>query len=310
MRKIYTKTVFVFDSKTGQFNVDENESQHHFISDDAPVMEMRGGGGSDRSTVTNVTKTDPWSAQQPYLQEGFKQILEAFGKGEMPAYYPGSTVAQFDPASIEAQNSMMARARSGSPLNAANNQFIQKTLSGDYLTGGAGMNAAMEAAKNKIFPMVDSTFEKAGRGGSGLADVAKSQGLSDAFANQFEAERQNQLYASKFAPDAANQDYNDIAKLGQVGNQRELMNQANITADQQRYDYNQNARRNSILQYMNAIQGNYGGTVSSMSPDQQLTGWARYLAGAGQGATAGFAGSGGNPYAAGAGGLLGLIGSL
>src|SRR5690606_4010591 len=112
----------------------------------------------------------------------------------------------------------------------------------------------------------------------GLADVAKTQALGDAFANLYGQERQNQLAANQqalqqtqarsdavgrerdnvirsmlFAPQMAQLDYEDINRLAQVGAQREDMSQQQLAEDIARWDYGQTAKQNQLLQYMNAI---------------------------------------------------------
>jgi hypothetical protein len=198
------------------------------------------------------------------------------------------------------------------------NNFTGSTLNGDYLYGGQGFNAAVDAAGRKIIPQVQSAFEKSGRTNSGLAQTAMTQALSDSFAQQYGQERQNQLQAAQlgntsndsylqtiarerqnqlqaaqtantsnqsyldmlskerenqirsmlFAPQMASLDYQDYSKLGEVGSQRETLDQQKLADQIARWDYQQNAARNSAAGYMNLIQGNYGGqTVGTSNSD-------------------------------------------
>ena len=55
---------------------------------------------------SKVTTTAPWEAQQDYLTRGFERAEGLYGQG-MPAYYPGQTLAGFDPEQQRAQASML-----------------------------------------------------------------------------------------------------------------------------------------------------------------------------------------------------------
>jgi hypothetical protein len=166
------------------------------------------------------------------------------------------------------------------------NQNLQSTLNGDYLYGGEGFDQALDAASRKILPMVDSAFERAGRSGSGLAQQAKTQALADAFAGQYgqerqnqltaaglanqsvngllnavQNERQNQLRAALVAPQFAQQDYQDISKLAEVGAQRESFEAEKIADAIARHNFEYESQIMPIQQYMNIISG--GGIATS-----------------------------------------------
>ena len=47
------------------------------------------------SNDTSVVKQDPWSGQQPYLQDIFSQASSIYNSGVGSQYYPGSTVVPF-----------------------------------------------------------------------------------------------------------------------------------------------------------------------------------------------------------------------
>src|SRR3990167_6989535 len=227
-----------------------------------------------------------------------------------PSFFPSSTVAQFSPYQQAAQSLTANRAMQGSPIDRAASNQVQGTLGGNYFgggmnplamdalsqtargdfIGGEGFNNSFRAAYNKITPSVDSAFQASGRGGSGLADVAKTEALGNAFAglygqerqNQlnaagqlgqfgqtsFENERQRQLQALGISPMLANQDYADFGQLMNVGGQQQGLNQQNIQEQIGRHDFGQNLPFWKLGQYQNFINPilGVGGSSSSTSP--------------------------------------------
>jgi len=63
------------------------------------------GGG----TTVQTAKSEPWEQQIPYLTKGFAGADELL-KGGLPAYYPGQTLAGFDPAQTAAQQATLGYA--------------------------------------------------------------------------------------------------------------------------------------------------------------------------------------------------------
>lgn len=291
MKKIYTKSVFEFNKKTGQYELNHAESEYHFVNDDYPIVQMKGGGKGNNNVT--IQRSDPWAPLQPYLKQAFGDASDAFlNQPQKVAPFSQDTQAGFG----------LARklATEGSLLDASATGSLDKTLRGDFLYGGDGFNKAMDAAKHTILPEVDSVFEKSGRSGSGLAATAKTQALSDAFAKQYGQERQNQMEAARLAPVVRGMRYADADVLSKIGGLQEAKTQEGM-----------DARKNAIMNFFKTISGASGGAGTSTTTgpgDSGMTGLLRYLAGAGGGALAGF-GFGG-PFGALAGGGLGLLGAL
>jgi len=237
---------------------------------------MAGGGGSE----TTTQKTEPWDKQKPYLEYGFKQAQDLYKKTN-PEYYPGSTVVPFSPETNLSLEMQTQRALNGSPIQQAANQQLVSTMNGEYLYGGDGFNAAVDAATRRALPQINSTFEMAGRSNSGLADVAKTQAIADSFAGQYAGERQNQMRSMLFAPEIANQDFENISKLAEVGTAKEQLAQQHLTSDIDRFNFNQSSPWSELSDYLGMIQGTYGGSTTTTQP-KQGGGWAS-LAGGGLG---------------------------
>jgi len=232
-------------------------------------MAKGGGGSPSGSTQTQtVTKADPWSEQQPYLKYGFQQAQDNY-QGGAPAYYPGQTVAPFANETNAALDAQTNRAFQGSPLVTAAQQQLSDTMSGKYLDINTNpyLMPMADQIRAQVQPGIESRFAGSGRLNSGLASRAVGQGVTDALAtqamNNYNTERGRQMQGMLFAPSLANQDYADIGKLADVGAQREGMAQAGINADIAKYNYDANAPNNWLAQFMNLVQGQYGGSGTS-----------------------------------------------
>lgn len=232
-----------------------------------------GIGGAPKSRLNNIY--DPlWNRQAA-------QTTPAQGAGatatpplpdgtnfSWPEYYPNSTVVPFSTETSQALDLQAQRALAGSPLTSAAQNEMTRTINGDYLTGGAGFDAAYQAAANRIIPQVASTFGVAGRGGSGLAQAALGQGLSDSFAGLYNDERQRQLQASAMAPSLAAQDYADIGQLANVGAAREGLAQNQLQDQINRFNYNEQLPYTMLNNYISMLNGQPGGfgTTTATAP--------------------------------------------
>jgi hypothetical protein len=328
MQKIYSEVISKFDPKKNRY---EKISDKHFFYSGEITYAMGGGAPEAPEQTTTIQKSEPWDEQKGYLKTGFAKAQDATLNKGPAQYFPGSTVVPFSPETNAALNFQTQRALNGSPVQTAANQQLSDTLSGNYFGGfnsyyqdptqSPAFNAQFESAARKIMPMVDSSFESAGRFNSGLAQQAKTQALSDAFANQFmqdkqmqladyQAERQNQLRGMLFAPQMLQQDYVDAAKLAEVGAQKEALSGQYLAEDIDRFNYNQTKDQQNVANFLSLINGNYGGSVSSFStgPAQTAASGGNPIGGALGGALAG--GSAFGPWGALGGGVLGLLGGL
>ena len=166
-------------------------------------------------------------------------------------------VADFSPEQQQAMDLQAQRAINGSDVTRSAQNNATATLRGDYLYGGPGFNAAFDAASRKILPQVDSTFNRGGRYGSGLAQTAQTQALGDVFAGMYGQERNHQMQAMGMSPVLANQDYMDIDRLAQVGDQEQEQNQLMLDEPFQRLQRYQN--------FINPMLG-VGGSSTSTQP--------------------------------------------
>jgi hypothetical protein len=167
-------------------------------------MRLHSSGGGGNTTTT--TKADPWSGQQPYLQNVFSGAQNAYNQY---AGNPSSSVAGFTPMQQQAmgqtQNIANATNLGLSPaVNNAAGSYTSNLLNGSYLNANPGsaafsnfangsmmnnpyesgtLNAANNAItrsyQNATAPNTASAFEGAGRYGSGAYGNAVSQNQQD-----------------------------------------------------------------------------------------------------------------------------------
>lgn len=203
-----------------------------------------------------IVTTNPWEKQANELEVAWQHNRDVLRNPQQ--IFPGQMFASFSPQTEQALNMTEQRALAGSDTQRAANQQLQNTLNGNYLYGGPGFDAAFQAAANKITPQVQSGFNKGGRLNSGLSKVAETQALADAFAGQYGQERQNQLKAMLFAPQAAEADYADLARLAGVGQAREGQAQSQIEEQMARHDFQQKELQNRIAAFLAPVVGSYG----------------------------------------------------
>ena len=142
----------------------------------------KGGGGGGSQTVN--TQVEPPAYAKPFLEFGLAEAKEQY-MGDMPGYYPGSTVVGFAPESQLALNMVRDRALAGSPLitgaqntinTAATGGFVNPALAGygGFARGGGGIglgadvfrSAAAGGLRNEALP-----FARGVAGGANLGEA-------------------------------------------------------------------------------------------------------------------------------------------
>lgn len=273
--RVHTKVVLEW--KDGKYQRVESECTS--FEYDGTVARAGGGGGD------TVQKTEPPKYMRPYMSDMAGQAASLYHSYN-PTYYEGSTVAPMAGESSQALDMQANRAMQGSDVTRNASQNAADTLGGNYLYGGAGFNAALDAASRRITPQVASMFSGAGRLNSGLAQTAQTQALSDAFASQYGQERNNQMQAMALSPTLANQEYVDASKLSEVGQHREGYAQQLIDDQVARHDFQQNLPYQKLQQYAGIINGiNPGSVTTGQGPSRNRATGA--LGGAAAGASIG-----------------------
>lgn len=242
------------------------------------------GGSSGGGQNTTVTKSDPWSGQQPYLMEGFSDAQNWLNSDTNSQYYKGDTVAPLSDTTQQAIDLQTQRALGGNPLQTAGSGLLQSMINGDYLNSNpyldANFNAGAENIKKSYYDAinnVNSNAASAGRYGSGMQGFMQNQAndtlasnlgdlYTNTYYNNYTTERGNQNAATGQALNYANQDYTDLSKLSDAGATQDAYAQALTDADINKWNFNQNRDINKLGQYMGLIQGNYGGSTTTQTP--------------------------------------------
>ena len=236
-----------------------------------------GGGGGDGDTVQ---RSEPPTYVKPYItgdpKQGILGVLpeaQRLYEGDMPQYFPGSTVAGFSPAQMQAMQLTANRAMGGSPYMGAAGQEMLNTLGGQYLNYQESpyMDQVYANIESRVLPSVAGQYSAAGRspGGSGLYADTATRALSDAFspiamqdaAQNYARERGYMQSAMGMAPQFAMQDYADISQLMGVGGMQQAQAQRELGADVEKFNFYQNLPQTKLDNYLRAVYGSPGMTT-------------------------------------------------
>ena len=239
------------------------------------------GGGTQVSTST----TEPWEEQIPYLTGGFKEAQRLYNRGA-PAYYPGETLAGFDPMQKAGQQATLGYAmgpRAAGQQAAAEASLVQG-LSGkiDPSAYNPMVNAlssnVISNLQGKILPGIRQQQVMYQPGGSSRGALeqnkavtnAVTQGmtkpLADMYTNAYTQAQNRALQSGQLYPSIMAAPLNMYGAMGGVGEQRRAMTQEGIDQDMARYQYQSNAGQNALRNYMAMVTGDYGSTTTSTTP--------------------------------------------
>lgn len=288
-------------------------------------MSMGGGGGGGTNTVTR-TELDP--VMRPFVQYGLQESTRLYQQPNLPTYYPGQTYVSPSQQTQAALQAAQQRATVGNPLTPAAQQQALGTIQGQYLGGNpffqGAFNAATQAAQTQYQDAVQtalSNASRAGRYGSGAMGTAldRSGGqFAQALTNtagtlayqNYADERARQQAMIGAAPELAQQDYQDINKMLQLGQIAEGYQETALADAVNRYNFAQQAPYMKLQSYLSGAYGAPTGMQTSQPVYRNQFG--NIIGGALTGAALGGLGQGTNPYApaigAGIGAGFGLLG--
>jgi hypothetical protein len=202
---------------------------------------MSKGGGSTRTINTMV---NPPEYAKPFLEYGLSQAKDLFSSAQ-PQYYPGQTTVGFSPESDMALSGIRDQAITGSPFIKGVQDVVMQNL--------MGTNPLQAAAFRPVVEQVQAEAAKSGRYGSGYQQAALGQALAP-------MAYQAQQAAIQQAPAARQFGMADLETLMRVGGAREAQSQAELAADIERFQFEQNRPQQKLRDYMATVAG---GTVGS-----------------------------------------------
>ena len=240
---------------------------------------------------TATSQQGPWLPQQDHIKYGWGAAKNLFDVG-MPGYYPGSTVAGFDPSQTWAQQESMKylggpgvqgqmgdaqaaqqRMLSGQVPQGEGTPFGQMT---DALTQGVQQNLSQN-----ILPGVRAGMMRSGQmGGGSRGDLVQNKAISDAvtqgltqplanmYGNAWGQAQNLQMDALKQYPTTMGAPLQMYGAMNAVGGARRNMTQAQIDADRARYEYESMSPYQNLDRYQGATSGSWGGQGSASYPKQ------------------------------------------
>ena len=192
-----------------------------------------------------MSQTEPPEYAKPFLEYGLSEAKEIYGSPQQ--FYPGATTVGFSPESEMALGGLRQQAITGSPFIGAVQDVVMQNLT--------GTNPLMAAAFRPAIEAVQAEASKAGRYGSGYQQAALTQALAP-------MAYQAQQTAIAQAPGARQFGQADLQTLAQVGAAREAQDQAELASSMQRFQFEQEAPRAALADYMATVAG---GTVGGQT---------------------------------------------
>lgn len=279
----------------------------------------------------------PGPATTYQTQPGAGQADDFLTYMNRPSFFPSETFVPFSPQTDAALNWTQDRALAGSPLQRGAQDEIGYTMGGGYMPGAPGGNPYLDAMfektsrlastafKNNVLPGANAAFSMSNRSGSpahqqAIGDLSQQHGAmlgdmaTSIYGGAYENERNRMFGATQMAPQFAELDYRDPARLAQVGQTREGLAGEALQDQIARFDYDQNRDIRDLSTYHALLQGQGGqfGTSSvtgSASQPLHRNKMAGALGGAASGASIGtmIMPGWGTAIGAGVGGLAGLF---
>jgi hypothetical protein len=243
-------------------------------------MAFGDSGSSGSKNQVSTTSSAPWQPTQPGLKKGIGEIDKLFASGgfNIPRYQ-GDTLADTSPETAAGWGQITDTANDPSKGVGAALDYNNAILKGDY----SALQPMIEAARRGA----GSSYEAAGRYGSGYHDRAVTEGIGGVIAGAAgnAVAAAPGLQAASYAPGQA--------LLG-VGEDREATAQSEISEAIKAYYADKQQPISNVMDYMAALSGNWGGTSTQTAPVQsQGSSWQDYF-----GAGSSLAGLGLSAYSA------------
>lgn len=259
------------------------------------IGDLFGGDDTEQVSIAQTSQSsEPPAYAKPFLERVLRESETLF---ETPStFFPGQTFIDFSAPTLAALDAGEARAMAGTPLTPATTasvlrgldfsnpatDMLMQTARGDYVNQG---NPYLDAALQPAIDQIQGQFSQAGRLGSGANLSAMTSALAPVYAQDYARERamqqqaqtalgglaQNdmrlQQQAAALAPQAAAFDYDDIGRLAQFGQARELKAAEQLADEMARFDFLQNEPVRRLQNFAGLVRGGtIGGESSSTQP--------------------------------------------
>jgi len=235
----------------------------------------------------STTKVSPWQDQKPYLQRGFQRAEDLYEQQPRGTpFFPGPTVAGFDPTQEAAQGGVLGYAGGPRPgvMQAGTETALMKGLA-----GGAGVNygagspfsqmmnvAGRDVTRNltgTVLPGIREGLMMAGQeGGSSRGNLMQQKAVNAAASTL--ADRAAEMYGGAYgAAESAIPQYMQQSagvqqtplsmyqSMADVGADRRAMTQEGINQQMARQAWTQNAPQRALQNYLASVTGDYGAVI-------------------------------------------------
>lgn len=259
-----------------------NLSQQGVATPGTSLIAQAGNGGMPIQGYLESTANGSMLNANPYLDQTFDRAADAVERRFKTATMPGITseaeAAGALGSGMYALNQSLARQDLGNTLSGLANDIYGQNY---QFERGNQINAAnliqnASNAENSLRLGAGNALNDAARAADatqlqrlGLAGSLSNQNLTNQMTasglmnDAFQSGLDNQMRGIYATPNIANMDYQDIQAISQVGADREAYNQALTNADIAKHNWQQELPINMLAQYMNLINGNYGGSSTS-----------------------------------------------
>lgn len=190
------------------------------------------------ATTTTTTQNPLWDLQAQYLPESFRQAEQIYFGGA-PQYYPGETVAGFDP--VRAQGINRGLQAAAGP---------QQQLADAYTQGILGIAQGTDPTTQRLAQQAGAAVSNQAFGSGTLGGIRATQAAQGAAADAIAS---RQLSALGQIPQAQAAALAPAQTFGQAGRTQQDYQQQLIDADRDRYQYNQNLPYNWLSQYQKSL---------------------------------------------------------
>jgi len=187
--------------------------------------------------TSTTTKLPEWA--EPYSKDLMTRGSALSNKAYNP--YGGTRIAGFSPENEQAMSGVMNRATSGNAAMNLGQSNVESMLRGDYLKADSNpyFKGVVDNAMNQVQGRLNTQFNSPGAFGNTAHQEVMTRGLGDVanqmYSNNYQNERQNMMGALGMAPQFAQEDYNNLNAMNQVGDARRELSQSLL--DQQYADW-------------------------------------------------------------------------